>query len=72
MYKLGCAINRLRNKEGTGHGRPFLSNGETDCDRGHRPTVRHSHSLHANQEPPQLSVMIAAASGHVPRVPARS
>jgi hypothetical protein len=24
MYKLGCAINRLRNKEGTGHGRPFL------------------------------------------------
>lgn len=24
MYKLGCAINRLRNKEGTGHGRPWL------------------------------------------------
>lgn len=24
MYELGCAINRLRNKEGTGHGRPWL------------------------------------------------
>jgi hypothetical protein len=24
MYSLGCAVNRLRNKEGTGHGRPFL------------------------------------------------
>jgi hypothetical protein len=23
-YELGCAVNRLRNKEGTGHGRPFL------------------------------------------------
>lgn len=23
MYDLGCAINRLRNKEGTGHGRPW-------------------------------------------------
>lgn len=25
LYDLGCAVNRLRNKEGTGHGRPFLS-----------------------------------------------
>jgi len=25
MYKLGCALNTLRNKEGTGHGRPWLS-----------------------------------------------
>lgn len=25
MYELGCAINKLRNKEGTGHGRPWLS-----------------------------------------------
>ena len=24
MYELGCSINRLRNKEGTGHGRPWL------------------------------------------------
>ncbi|MDQ5819843.1 MAG: abortive infection family protein [Actinomycetota bacterium] len=24
LYRLGCAINRLRNKEGTGHGRPLL------------------------------------------------
>jgi len=24
MYELGCAINYLRNKEGTGHGRPWL------------------------------------------------
>lgn len=23
LYDLGCAVNRLRNKEGTGHGRPF-------------------------------------------------
>jgi hypothetical protein len=25
LYDLACAINRLRNREGTGHGRPFLS-----------------------------------------------
>lgn len=25
LYELGCAVNALRNKEGTGHGRPFLS-----------------------------------------------
>ena len=25
LYELGCAANTLRNKEGTGHGRPFLS-----------------------------------------------
>ena len=24
LYGLGCAVNRLRNKEGTGHGRPWL------------------------------------------------
>ncbi len=24
LFDLGCAINRLRNKEGIGHGRPFL------------------------------------------------
>lgn len=24
LYNLGCSINRLRNKEGTGHGRPWL------------------------------------------------
>ena len=24
LYELGCAVNALRNKEGTGHGRPFL------------------------------------------------
>lgn len=24
LYTLGCAVNTLRNKEGTGHGRPFL------------------------------------------------
>lgn len=26
MYELACAINKLRNKEGTGHGRPWLPN----------------------------------------------
>ena len=26
MYDLACGINRLRNKEGTGHGRPWLPN----------------------------------------------
>ena len=25
LYELACAVNRLRNREGTGHGRPFLS-----------------------------------------------
>lgn len=25
LYDLGCSVNRLRNKEGTGHGRPFLA-----------------------------------------------
>lgn len=25
-YELGCALNALRNKEGTGHGRPWISN----------------------------------------------
>lgn len=24
LYELGCSVNRLRNKEGAGHGRPFL------------------------------------------------
>lgn len=24
LYELACSINKLRNKEGTGHGRPFL------------------------------------------------
>jgi Abortive infection C-terminus len=24
LYELGCAVNRLRNREGSGHGRPFL------------------------------------------------
>lgn len=26
MYELGCSVNNLRNKQGTGHGRPFLPN----------------------------------------------
>ncbi|MDR1700472.1 MAG: abortive infection family protein [Lachnoclostridium sp.] len=25
LYELACSINKLRNKEGTGHGRPFIS-----------------------------------------------
>ena len=25
LYELACAVNRLRNKQGTGHGRPFVS-----------------------------------------------
>jgi hypothetical protein len=25
LYQLACAVNRLRNREGTGHGRPFLT-----------------------------------------------
>jgi hypothetical protein len=25
LYEAGCALNKLRNKEGTGHGRPWLS-----------------------------------------------
>lgn len=29
MYEAGCAVNALRNKEGTGHGRPWVS-GVTD------------------------------------------
>jgi hypothetical protein len=24
LHRLGCAVNRLRNKAGSGHGRPFL------------------------------------------------
>jgi hypothetical protein len=24
LYEIGCAVNRLRNKAGSGHGRPFL------------------------------------------------
>jgi hypothetical protein len=24
LYEAGCAVNALRNKTGTGHGRPFL------------------------------------------------
>ena len=24
IYRLGCAVNRLRNKAGSGHGRPFI------------------------------------------------
>ena len=24
LYELGCSLNNLRNKQGTGHGRPFL------------------------------------------------
>jgi hypothetical protein len=24
MYEAGCAVNALRNKQGTGHGRPWL------------------------------------------------
>lgn len=24
FYELGCSINNLRNREGTGYGRPFL------------------------------------------------
>ncbi|MGC5328193.1 abortive infection family protein [Brevibacillus sp. SYSU BS000544] len=26
LYELGCSVNAIRNKEGTGHGRPFLPN----------------------------------------------
>lgn len=26
LYEAGCSVNALRNKEGTGHGRPWLSN----------------------------------------------
>jgi len=25
LYDLACAVNRLRNREGTGHGRPFVA-----------------------------------------------
>lgn len=30
MYELACSINRLRNKQGTGHGRPWLPDIGTD------------------------------------------
>ena len=30
MYDLACAINRLRNKQGTGHGRPWLPDLDDD------------------------------------------
>lgn len=26
LYELGCSVNAIRNKEGTGHGRPFFPN----------------------------------------------
>lgn len=26
LYELACSVNKIRNKEGTGHGRPFMSN----------------------------------------------
>ena len=26
LYELACSVNNLRNKEGTGHGRPFITN----------------------------------------------
>lgn len=26
LYELACSVNKIRNKEGTGHGRPFVSN----------------------------------------------
>lgn len=26
LYEIGCSVNALRNREGTGHGRPFLTN----------------------------------------------
>ena len=25
LFELACAINKLRNKQGSGHGRPFIS-----------------------------------------------
>jgi len=31
LYEAGCAVNALRNKEGTGHGRPWLP-GVTDAE----------------------------------------
>lgn len=30
LYQLGCAINKLRNKQGTGHGRPYLPSVSVD------------------------------------------
>ena len=36
LYLLGCAVNRLRNDQGTGHGRPFLA---TVTDREARLAV---------------------------------
>jgi hypothetical protein len=33
LYELGCAVNRLRNRDGTGHGRPFLPSVTADQAR---------------------------------------
>lgn len=33
LYQLGCAINKLRNKQGTGHGRPYLPSVSVDLAR---------------------------------------
>lgn len=30
LYELACSVNNLRNKEGTGHGRPFITNISTE------------------------------------------
>lgn len=32
-YELGCALNALRNKQGTGHGRPWLNSVSTSQAR---------------------------------------
>lgn len=33
LYNLGCSVNKLRNKQGTGHGHPFLPNVTDDQAR---------------------------------------
>jgi hypothetical protein len=30
LYEAGCSVNALRNREGTGHGRPWLANVKDD------------------------------------------
>lgn len=43
LYELGCSINTLRNKEGTGHGRPFL------------PSINHNESMLAIESMSSIS-----------------
>ncbi len=54
MYELACGINQLRNKQGTGHGRPWL------------PTVTESEARAAIEFMGVIAERLLAALGGVP------